>query len=206
MNLRSIGFTTTLCLVGATAYFAGSSPRVPQLPSFAGLSHAFRPAPDIAATVEFLQRDELAFLVTERVVTQVVTEAHNGNLVTGYGNGLLVGKVELLYGLDLAQITPADITVRDGVIHVRVPEPELLRYVPDLASLRYMEKKTALLVLVDRARGEDLYQRCLDQLETASRAFAADNDLRPTRASLVARLNQLAPLVETQAHAQVVFE
>lgn len=206
MTLRSIGFTAVLAVVGTGAYWAGSSPAMPKLPTFARFAEAVALEPDVSAVVELLRREELAFLVTERIVTQVVTEANNGNIVTGYGNGLLVGKVELLYGVDLTELALDDLTVRDDVIYVRVPEPELLRYVPDLASLRYMEKKTALLVLVDRARGEDLYQRCLDQLEAASREFAATNDLQPTRAALVARLNNLAPLLESRVHARVVFE
>ncbi len=190
-----------LAVVGVSAYTAGTlSPRVSW--------GAGPPAklPDVAAAFRFLKREPLSFLVTERVVTQVVTEAHNGNLILGYGNGLLVGKVELLYGVDLAELDLDAVELRGETIHVRVPEPRLLTYDPDLTSLRYIEKKSALLVAVDRVRDESLLRRCLGRLEAAAGEFAATSGLVPRREELVSRLNDYAPALRAQVGARVVFE
>ncbi len=162
--------------------------------------------PDLSSAVEFLRREPLSFLVTERVVTQVVVEVKSGNLVTGYGSGVLVGKVELLYGVDLDEAALDEAAYRDGVLHVPVPAPKLLRYVPDLESLRFIEKKTALLTLVDAARDVDLFHLALAQLEHAASEFAEENDLAPTREQLLSRLNRYAPVIAAQTGVQVVFE
>lgn len=197
---RAVVVAALLIVVGTGAYVIGR--HAPALALAAGTPSK----PDVSAAIRFLKREPLGFLVTERVVTQVVTEAHEGNFFTGYGNGLLVGKIELLYGVDLTKIDLDSVTLRDNVIHVRVPEPELLRYVPDLASLRFIEKKTALLVILDRARGEDMYDKCLAELERAAREFAEGNELAPKRADLVERLNGYAPVIAGRISADIVFE
>ena len=192
-----------LAVVGGASFAAGKlGPRAAQ----AGALAAEPSAPDAGAAFRLLQRESLGFLVTERVVTQVVTDAHNGNLFLGYGDGWLVGKVELLYGVDMETLTPDAVSTRDGAVVVRVPTPRLLSYDPDLTSLKFIEKKSALLVMADRLRNESLYQRCLEQLEAAAGRFAAANDLAPSREQLVARLNEYGPLLAARLGADVRFE
>lgn len=197
--------TALLIIIASASYTAGLTLRSANA-SDAPRTQYGQPLPDIRAAVELLQREQLSYLVTERVVTQVVTEAANGNALLGYGNGLLVGKVELLFGLDLGELDLSQAVVEGDRIHITVPEPRLLRYVPDLDSLRYIEKKSALLVIIDRARGENLYQECLDRLEAAAAEFAHANDLTPTRDDLIARLNQYAPVLAARVGAKVVFQ
>lgn len=198
--------TALLLVIAGGGYTAGLAHRGSADALDLSSSRFGRPIPNIQAAVELLQREQLSFLVTERVVTQVVTEAGNGNALLGYGNGLLVGKVELLYGVDLSELDLSQATVERDTIRISVPEPRLLRYVPDLDTLRYIEKKSALLVIVDRARGENLYQNCLDQLEASAAKFASVNNLTPTRDDLLGRLNNYAPILASRVGANVQFE
>jgi len=195
--LRACAVVGLLAIVGGAAWWSGRAGALPALLTVPG---------DERAAIQFLRREPLSFLVTERVVTQVVVEAQEGNLLLGYGNGFLGGKVELRYGVDLSQLDESAVRRRGDTLCVQVPPPELLRYVPDLSSLRFIEKKSALLVIVDKARGVNLYERCLARIEEAARTFARDNQLAPTRAQLVARLNDFAPAMSTALGTTVVFE
>lgn len=161
---------------------------------------------DERAAIEFFQREPLSFLVTERIVTQVVVEKHEGNLLMGAKDGFLFGTVELLYGVDLASLAEDAVRLVEHTIRVAVPEPELLRAVPDLDSVRFLQKRTPMIVLADKLLGEDFYTRCLLELDDAAIAFVSANDLAPTREQLIKRLNGYAPVIAARIGAEVVFE
>ena len=164
------------------------------------------PPPDTQAAVQFLKREELGFLVTERVVTQVVVEKHKGNLLFGKKDGYLLGTVELLYGVNLAQLDPTAISSREGTLHVRVPEPQLLRSVINEGSLRFLQKRSPLFALVDDIRSDYLFQESLQDLGAAAARFAESSQLTPSRQTLVGRLNGYAPAITAQTGVPVVFE
>ena len=201
-SLRRLFFgVSALAVVAAAAYLYGTWQKLaPQLPA----ALAWRA--DTHTALEVLRREPLAFLVTERVITQVVFEVHEGNLLVGYGDGYLFGKVELLYGVDLEQLDPNAIVLTGDTLHVRVPEPKLLRYVPDLLSLRFIQKRTALLAVFDQLRGNDRFQTALNSLAAEAEKFARDNRLTPSRAQLVDRLNGYAPAIQAKTNLRVVFE
>jgi hypothetical protein len=190
-----------LVIVAGVAYLYGVWQKLsPQLPA----ALAWRA--DTHLALDILRREPLAFLVTERVLTQVVVEVHEGNLLVGYGDGYLIGKVELLYGIDLEQLDPNALVLDGDTLHVRVPEPKLLRYVPDLPSLRFIQKRTALLAVFDQLRGNDRFQTALAALASEAERFARDNRLTPSRPQLVDRLNGYAPAIEAKTNLRVVFE
>lgn len=162
--------------------------------------------PDTHAAVQFLRREDLSFLVTARVVTQVIVERRESNFLLGQKEGFLVGTVELLYGVDLSKLDPSSFATRDGALHVRVPEPTLLRAVIDEDSLRFMQKRSPLFVIIDNVRSKDLFQDALRELGAAARAFAESQGLAPTRDQLIKRLGAYAPVIELHTGVRVVFE
>lgn len=161
---------------------------------------------DERAAIEFLRREPLSFLVTERIVTQVVVEKHEGNLLLGDKDGILFGTVELLYGVDLAALEPGAVRRDVDAIRVRIPEPQLLRAVPDLGSVRFLHKRSPLMLMADKMLGADLYQQCLLELDDAAVAFAEAHGLAPSRGQLVQRLNEYAPAIASRIGAEVRFE
>ena len=161
---------------------------------------------DTHTAIEFFKREPLSFLVTERIVTQVVVEKHAGNLLLGEKDGFLFGTVELLYGVDLATLDADAIRKQDDGIHVRVPAPTLLRAVPDLDSVRFLQKRSPMMVVADKLSGDDFYRACLLELDDAALAFAREHDLVPTREQLIQRLNDYAPAVAGKLGTAVKFE
>jgi hypothetical protein len=161
---------------------------------------------DQRSAIEFFRREPLSFLVTERIVTQVVVERHEGTVLFGSKDGFLFGTVELLYGVDLASLDPTAVRQSEDGIRVRVPAPTLLRAVPDLESVRFLQKRSPMVVFADKMMGEDLYRRCLLELDDAAVAFVKDHELAPTRQLLVERLNDYSPAIASQIGTRVVFE
>ncbi len=163
-------------------------------------------AVDTRAAIQFLQREDLSFLVTERVVTQVVVEKHESNVVLGRKEGYLVGTVELLYGVDLATLAPESFEARGERLHVCVPPPALLRSVIDESSLRFVQKRSPLFVIADNVRNDSLFRRSLEDIGVTARQFAQSNELAPSRGELVTRLNGYAPVIAAHTGVEVVFE
>lgn len=161
---------------------------------------------DERAALTFFQREPLAFLVTERIVTQVVVEKHGRNVLLGDKHGFLFGTVELLYGIDLADLPPESVRRDDRRIFVSVPTPELLHTVPDLDSVRFLQKRSPMVVLADKMAGSDLYRECLLELDDAALRFAEQNGLTPTREELLGRLNEYAPVIAAKIGSEVIFE
>ncbi len=161
---------------------------------------------DERAALTFFQREPLAFLVTERIVTQVVVEKHGRSLLLGDKHGFLFGTVELLYGINLADLPPESVRRDDQRIFVSVPTPELLHTVPDLESVRFLQKRSPMIVLADKMAGSDLYQECLLELDDAALRFAEEHGLTPTREELLGRLNEYAPVIAARIGSEVIFE
>lgn len=161
---------------------------------------------DTHTAIEFFRREPLSFLVTERIVTQVVVEKHAGNMLLGEKDGFLFGTVELLYGVDLAALDADAIRKQDDGIHVRVPAPTLLRAVPDLESVRFLQKRSPMMVMADKLSGDDFYRACLLELDDAALEFAQAHGLVPTREQLIQRLNDYAPAIASKLGTAVRFE
>lgn len=161
---------------------------------------------DEAAAVRYFRREPLSFLVTERIVTQVVVEKHAGNLVLGHKDGFLFGTVELLYGVDLTALESDAVRRDSGGIRVKVPAPRLLRAVPDLDSVRFVQKRSPLMAFSDKMSGTNFYAECVQELDDAAVRFVDERRLAPTRDELVGRLNEYAPVIASKIGAPVVFE
>ena len=161
---------------------------------------------DESAAIQFFRREPLSFLVTERIVTQVVVEKHTGNVVLGHKDGFLFGTVELLYGVDLTELDPEAIRRNPDAIRVTVPLPRLLRAVPDLDSVRFVQKRSPLVAISDNMSGTNFYADCVRDLDDAAVRFVDENRLAPTRDELVGRLNEYAPVIAAKIGAPVVFE
>ena len=61
--------------------------------------------PQVSSALEILHSDQLTFLVTEKIVTQVVVNIDNSHWLTGTDKALLYTVVTMYYGVDLEKIS-----------------------------------------------------------------------------------------------------
>jgi len=163
------------------------------------------PRVDLKGTLEVLRSQQLAFLATNRIVTQVVVEKREDHPLLGKSECFLIGVVRYYWGLDLTKLS-RDAIKRDGdSVVVNVPEPQELDFGVDLASVRVISKRSGLIAIRDWASGRDLRRELRKDFARAAKAFLRRKGLIPTRQQLVDRLNGYAPALSSKLGVQVVF-
>ncbi len=156
-------------------------------------------------TLEVLQREQLSFLVTDRIVTQTVVESEENNLLLGKREGYMIAKVTLYYGVDLSKITANDISREDRRIFITIPQPEELTFSVDLDTVRYFTKRSGLQVLTDWATDRDQKAELRSLFKGATYHFLRQEDLLPQREDIVSRLNHSSGIFKESLGLEVVF-
>ena len=160
---------------------------------------------DLNAALTALRNEELAFLVTDRVVTQVVVERREHSFLLGEGEGYIIGLVRFHYGVNLVSLSEEAIQ-RDGdSLLVTVPEPRELDFSVDLRTLRYITKRSGLLAIRDWVTGANTRRELREAFHEAAQGFVRKEGLAPTREALVHRLNRYAPVLKARLGVAVRF-
>jgi hypothetical protein len=155
--------------------------------------------------LEILRREQLRFLVTDRVVAQVVVESDGNSPALGRREGYLIAKVALYFGVDFGKL-PKENVVRDGMkVLVTVPEPEELDFSVDLDSMRYLTKRSGLQAATDWLLDRDQQAELRSQLKESARSYLREEGLLPTREDIVGRLNEFGGLVGGRLGVEVQF-
>lgn len=184
-SLRLILVATAILLVAFALHLTGHA--VSRL--FTG-DHAEQ------ATLTLLRSEELSFLVTDRLVSQISVISSDNSPLLGQREGVLIATVRMYYGLDLRKIDAHCITRhgRDKLV-VRLPDPEMLDFSVDPASFQYITKRSGLNVIRDYVMDKDIETELRTKLQPHAARFFADQRMLPTRAKILQRLqNYLAPL------------
>ena len=155
--------------------------------------------------LEILRREQLRFLVTDRVVAQVVVEADRNSPVLGKREGYLIAKAALYFGVDLGKLSKEDV-VRDGKrVVVTIPEPEELEFSVDLDSMRYLTKRSGLQAATDWLLDRDQKAELRSQFRAAAHSYLRDEELLPTRQEIVGRLNEFRGVIGGSLGVEVLF-
>ena len=145
------------------------------------------------ATLTILRSEELTFLATDRLVSQISVEITENSPLLGIREGVLIATVRLYYGIDLRRLGPASVSRagRDRLV-VRLPDPEPLDFAVDPASFKYITKRSGLNVIRDFALNKDLEAELRTRLQPHAMRFFTEQGLLPTRASVARRLREYA--------------
>ena len=153
-----------------------------------------------------LKSEPVMFMVTDRLITQVVVSSEESNLLLGQREGHLVATVRVHYGVDLAGLTPADLHREAGRVVVAIPEPRQLDFAVDVGSLKFLSKRNVTVAIADWLQGRDLEADLRARLQVDALEFMAAQQLMPTRADIVARLNEWAPALSSALGVEVCFK
>ncbi|MBP1738410.1 MAG: hypothetical protein H6Q48_703, partial [Deltaproteobacteria bacterium] len=102
-----------LCIGGAGTYIA--------LPLLKSLRAVFEWERVEKQTLTILKSEAMAFLVTDRIATQLVVSVSENNVLLGQREGYLIGTTRLYYGIDMKELTKDSITLRNNQIFVTLP-------------------------------------------------------------------------------------
>lgn len=148
------------------------------------------------ATLTLLRSEELSFLVTDRLVSQIAVQITDNSPLLGQREGVLIATVRMYYGLDLRKLSAADITrAGHNKLVVRLPDPEMLDFSVDPASFQYITKRSGLNVIGDYVMDRNIEAELRVKLQPHAARFFADQRMLPARTKIVQRLqNYLVPL------------
>lgn len=156
--------------------------------------------------LEVLKSEQLTFLVTDRITSQIVVESADFNMILGKKEGYLIAKAKLYYGIDLAKLTEADLVRTDTRLTVRLPQPEELDFAIDLDSMRFISKRSGLMVIADWITGSDQQDALRRQFKTAALAYMTNEKLIPSKEAIILRLAGLGDMFSEYLGIDVVFE
>lgn len=158
------------------------------------------------ATLSILRSERLAFLALQKVVSQATIEIDENSWFRGKRQGWLTATVTAIYGFDLKKIGPNDLKKSDGSIVVTLPQPALLSFSVDPASMSFITKKSGLNVIIDYAAGKSLEKELRTTFKDKALGDFANKGLIPSRDSLVASMNDSTRAIFQEAGIQVVFQ
>ena len=157
------------------------------------------------STLEVLKQEQLAFLVTDRITSQIVVEVRESNVLLGKKEGYLIAKAKLYYGIDLNKLQKENLVWEDQTLVVRLPEPEELDFAVDLESMRYISKRSALMVLADLVNNEDHKEQLRKQLKATALEYMRQEQLIPDKQDIIRRLSSLEVLFSRYPGITVEF-
>lgn len=161
-------------------------------PWFPSLANAVQTRRHTSFSLQMLDREQLLFLVTDRVVTQVVVEHDEHSLLLGGRQGHLITTVSLLYGIDLQELTDGDVGQVGDVVWITVPKPQLLEFAVD-PQMHFLSKRSGLVAIADYLAGRDLEDELRHRIKQQAVQFVEQHQLAPDPAVVLSRLNQFAP-------------
>jgi len=159
----------------------------------------------ISSTLEVLHSEQLTFLVTEKIVTQVVVNIDKSHWLTGVDKALVYTTVTMYYGVDLEKITESNLNQVDDTVYITLPEPELLDISVDLSNMQLFETRSGLVRIGDFVTGNNNSLELIGNFETSARNFAKENGLIPSREKIIIQLNNFSSIFNTQTGLIVIF-
>ena len=159
------------------------------------------------ATLTVLKTERMAFLVTDRLLTQLLVEEQRVFPGMGTRSGYLMGTVKVYYGIDLTKLTPESIEVTPQKVIIHMPKPTVLDFSVDLSTLRFFTRETGMMkvasVFMDN---EDLRKELEKRFYKEAILFFKTNGLIPDLETIQSRLNGFAYSIEQVIHLRVVFK
>ena len=158
---------------------------------------------ETASVMSLLRSEPMAFLVTRRIVTQIVVHESSVEWYS-QSRAILWATVNLHYGCNLDELKPDDLRrTSEGNWLVRLPQPRLLDF--NIESLDSISKDTFF------AKAEDILfatrnHRMMERLRSDTLKFAEQHSLLPTRDEMVSDLNRLLEKSTITQKFRVKFE
>ena len=163
------------------------------------------PANPARQVYNLLKSDAMAFLVTERLTSQIMVEVDESSLWLGSSRGTLTGIVRMYYGVNLNRLSPETVRMDGAVCVVKLPEPAVLDFSVDVATLTFRTQRSLLQVFGDRLHDHDLRADLQNRFRSAAESFFRDQQLLPDREALCARLTDHAQSWSGRVGAEVLF-
>jgi hypothetical protein len=152
-----------------------------------------------------LKSENLSFLVTDKLTSQICVEISENSPLLGKREGILIGTVTMYWGIDLTKINPSLIKNQGGIV-VTLPEPQELDFSMDPSSLKYITKRSGLNVIADYVMARDIEKELREQMKESALKFFKDKNLIPSKAQIISKLDSFFSPISIQFGMKITFE
>lgn len=153
-----------------------------------------------------LKSESLSFLVTNKLITQIVVEITDNSPIFGKREGILIGTVSMYYGIDLKEISPFSVMKKNGVLTIKLPTLKELDFSVDPASFKYITKRSGLNVITDYVMNKDIEAELRTSMKKSTEKFFTDHNMFPARGSIINQLNNYFEPLAAQFGIEIKFE
>ena len=158
------------------------------------------------AVLSILKSEDLSFLVTDKLTSQICVEISENSSLLGKREGILIGTVTMYWGIDLSKISPSSIKKENSGIVITLPESSELDFSVDLSSLKYITKRSGLNVIADFVMDRDIEKELREQMKESALKFFKDKKLIPSKTKTISKLNSYFAPVAQQVGMPITFE
>jgi hypothetical protein len=153
-----------------------------------------------------LKSENLSFLVTNKLTTQVVVDITNNSPILGKREGILIGTVSMYYGIDLKEIDPSSVKRYNNVLTIKLPAPKELDFSVDPCSFKYITKRSGLNIIADYVMNKDIEAELRTNMKKSAEKFFTDHNMFPTHKSIINQLNNYFEPFIAQFGMEIKFE
>jgi len=152
--------------------------------------------------IEYLGRENLAFLITDKLVTKVIIEVTAGNILLGRKEGYLIAKVKIYHGIAVGEIK---VEKGRGKLILRIPEPKAMDVSVDYSAAKFISKRSGLVTLADWIMGKDLKNQLLSRCQSEAMRQLRKNKYLPDRLELIHRLSAYSQIISRYVGCEIEF-
>ena len=155
-------------------------------------------SPYLNTSTVIRQVQALSELVTIKYVLEKVIVFEDAKWY-GENRVILIANGVVKAGIDLNKLTPLDIQINEGTIHIKLPQEQITDVYLDERKTQVLEHSTGLLRLFDKDLQQNIRQKAVEDLRRAARLDGILADAR-TRAEV-----QLKQLLLQSGFTTVIF-
>ena len=155
-------------------------------------------SPYLNTSTVIRQVQALSELVTIKYVLEKVIVFEDAKWY-GENRVILIANGVVKAGIDLNKLTPLDIQINEGTIHIKLPQEQITDVYLDERKTQVLEHSTGLLRLFDKDLQQNIRQKAVEDLRRAARLDGILADAR-TRAEI-----QLKQLLLQSGFTTVIF-
>ena len=155
--------------------------------------------------ISVLQTLPRSFLVLLTHETLAVTHRDRSTWLLGVRRGQSTLAIRIHWGVDLSKVKPGDIRVSGHHVTIRLPDPQILDVVPDLATWKFIGKRSGLHAAKDTIRGRSLESELLRDVQRAIPKYRSQ-DFHVQRLAIIDRLNRNTADLFADSGLSVKFE
>jgi hypothetical protein len=148
---------------------------------------------------------ELEFLVTQKIIAQYTDNISEYSVLAGEREGILIGIINIYYGIDLKKVTEESIKHEAGKTVVELPEPEILDISVAPGSIKFFSRRSGLVALIDMLSNRNDEALLRDRFTKTAREFYSQKGFLPTKEDVLNNLRRAARVFSPKDHEQMEF-